>query len=340
MKKILIAAATLSVVSGAALAQSSVTLYGVADIAIGKAKSAGDTKWGAQSNSIVTNGVSRIGLTDTEDLGGGMWVGFRYEGAVSLANGAAGDSVGQWSREANVSLGSNSAGTVKLGRSLTPSYFGYAAWELTGAANYSIVANTFGWGAFPYPRSVAQIDYKTPSFGGLSAEIAYVPKADSGLLEGGYGVANQTDRWDMNAIYAQGPISVAFNANKASKTNDSQYGNKTNYSLGGQYKFGTSFALAASYNQANYARSWRDGSNGDRVFGKRYGFTLGGSVFMGPFTVTLDLTRDTKNELYNKKYTNGLLEGKYALSKRTFLYAVYERLDGDNNYGLGIRHNF
>jgi predicted porin len=35
-----------------------------------------------------------------------------------------------------------------------------------------------------------------------------------------------------------------------------------------------------------------------------------------------------------------VLEGKYALSKRTFLYADYLRLDGDNNYGLGVRHNF
>jgi len=72
---------------------------------------------------------------------------------------------------------------------------------------------------------------------------------------------------------------------------------------------------------------------------KRRGFSLGGRANLGAFAVTLDLTRDTKN-LAGKKYTNGLLEGKYALSKRTFMYAAYLRHDGNNNYGLGVRHNF
>jgi predicted porin len=96
-----------------------------------------------------------------------------------------------------------------------------------------------------------------------------------------------------------------------------------------------------SYNRANYAQAWRNNAYGGRVFGKRYGWELGGSFFTGPFTVTLDLTRDTSNTLYaGKKYTNGLLEGKYSLSKRTFLYADYLRLDSTNNYGIGVRHNF
>ena len=54
----------------------------------------------------------------------------------------------------------------------------------------------------------------------------------------------------------------------------------------------------------------------------------------------MDLTRDTKNEWTGKKYTNGVVEAKYALSKRTFVYGAYLRLDGDNNYGIGVRHNF
>ena len=64
------------------------------------------------------------------------------------------------------------------------------------------------------------------------------------------------------------------------------------------------------------------------------------SANLGAFAVTLDLTRDTKNDIAGKKYTNGVLEGKYALSKRTFIYAAYLRLDSTNNYGIGVRHNF
>lgn len=55
--------------------------------------------------------------------------------------------------------------------------------------------------------------------------------------------------------------------------------------------------------------------------------------------MTLDLTRDTRNTLGDKT-TNAMLEGRYTLSKRTFLYAAFLRLDGDNNYGIGMRHNF
>lgn len=56
--------------------------------------------------------------------------------------------------------------------------------------------------------------------------------------------------------------------------------------------------------------------------------------------MVLDVTRDFKNEWGPRKYTNVLLEGKYALSKRSFLYAAYLRMDGLNNYSLGMRHNF
>ena len=109
---------------------------------------------------------------------------------------------------------------------------------------------------------------------------------------------------------------IGFNAAKVK-------GGKTNYGLGGKYSFGN-FALAASYNDKEKIRR---------------GFSLGGSANFGAFTLTADVTRDTRNQL-GKKYTNFLLEGKYALSKRTFVYVAGLRLNSTNNYGLGIRHNF
>jgi predicted porin len=344
MKKALIALAVLGVASGAALAQSSVTLYGAADIAIGKAASTGDQKWGAQSNTIVTNNTSRIGLMDREDLGGGLWAGFKYEGAVNLANGAAGgggDPNGgpTWSRAAYVALGSNSLGTVMLGRNYSPSYDGQGTYELTQLANYSVLANTFGFGANPNPRNNAQIEYRTPSVYGLSGEIAFVPEADGGLIDNG--VDNRTRHWDLNVVYDQGPLKAAFTANKSAYTAVGGNGRRPNYTLGGSYTFDNSFALSVSYNRAtSAAQRWQKVPS--VIYGaRRYGWELGGSFFTGPVTVTLDLTRDTKNDLYaGKKYTNGVLEGKYNLSKRTFLYADYLRLDADNNYGLGISHSF
>ncbi len=299
MKKSLIALAVLGF-TGAAMAQSSVTLYGVADAGIGKL---GKGKVEMLSASGMNNGNSRLGVRGVEDLGGGLKAGFNFETGLSLEDGStAASGPGFWSRNANMWLGGD-WGTFKMGRTLNPSFFGVAAWELTGTANYSVVGNTYGYvgGA----RNSSQFSYKTPNFGGVSAELGYIFKADNG----------GNAKWDLNVTYANGPIAAGLSANKAK-------GQKVGYALGGKYNFGN-FAVAASY------------SDNHRV---RRGFSIGGTASFGAASVTLDLTRDTKHPV--KKYTNGLLEGKYALSKRTFVYAAYLRLDGNNNYGLGVRHNF
>jgi predicted porin len=356
MKKALITLAVLSAASGAAMAQasgaadadypqpavlgtpstlSSVTLYGDVDIAIGKAKSAGDSKWGAQSGSIVTsNGRSRFGLLGKEDLGNGMWAGFNFEGDVDPATGA-GDGFG---RAAWAGLGSNTFGTLMAGRNYTVQFDALMTYELTHLAQYSVLTDTYGFAGLPDPYGSAQIKYRTPTFAGFSSEISYVPKADGALVENG--TANKSDRWTWDVTYDQGPIKAAAVVDKPSHTQVGGNANKANWNIGGSYTFGRMFAVSASYNRTNNANQWQ--GNPTVVYGaRRAGWELGGSFFTGPFTVTLDLTRDTKNDLYGgRKYTNGVLEGKYNLSKRTYLFADYLRLDGDNNYGIGIDHLF
>ncbi len=302
MKKSLIALAVIGF-SGAAMAQSSVTLYGVADAGVGKM---GKGKTEMISSGTMNNGSSRLGVRGVEDLGGGLKAGFNFETGLSLEDGATSTAGGgYWGRAANLWLGGN-WGTFKMGRTLTPSFYGVATWELTGTANYSVIGNTYGV-AGAGARNSSQFSYKTPNLGGFSAELGYIAKPDNG----------GNSKWDVNAIYANGPIGVGLSANKAQNS-------KTNWSLGGKYNFGN-FALAASYHDAKI----RD----------RRGFGLGGTATFGAASVTLDLTRDTRNG-GGKKYTNGLLEAKYALSKRTFMYGAYLRLDGTNNYGIGVRHNF
>lgn len=322
MKKSLIALAVLGF-AGAAMAQSSVTLYGVADAGIARVQTVNPdgTKTnatGMTSAGLMNNGTSRLGFRGVEDLGGGLKAGFNFEDGLSLGDGSANKSGGQFfSREANVWIGGN-WGTFKMGRDLNPSFFAVAAWELTNTANYSAVGSTYNYTG-EGPRTSNMFQYKTPTFaGGLSATIAAVAR-DNNVVNG-----QPRSQYDLNVIYANGPIGAGLGVNKTSSQ-------KTNFSLGGNYKFGGMFALAASYNDAH-----------DPVTGQlsRRGFSLGGSYFTGPFTVTLDLTRDIKNEWGPKKYTNGVLEGKYALSKRTFVYAAYLRLDQTNNYGIGLRHNF
>ena len=316
MKKSLIALAVLGL-SGAAMAQSSVTLYGVADAGIGKieagsglAKPENDASDKTEfiSGSMMNNGTSRLGVRGVEDLGGGLKAGFQFETGLDLDNG--GSSGAFWSRQANVWLGGN-WGTFKLGRQFTPSYLAGTTYELTGDALYSVLVNTYNYAGIGR-RANSAFTYMTPSFGGFSAALAYVTKTDLGLPK---------DAWDLGLMYKNGPIGVGLSANKVANS-------KTNYQLGGKYNLGN-FALAASYTQAS-----------DQAQLRRRGFGVGASANFGAFTATLDLTRDTKNEWTGKKYTNGVAELKYALSKRTFVYGAFLRLDDTNNYGIGVRHNF
>jgi hypothetical protein len=84
MKKSLIALAALAATS-AAFAQSSVTLFGVVDLAYENVK----TNAGRISGlSPSANSSSRIGFRGVEDLGGGMSASFWLEGALAPMNGS------------------------------------------------------------------------------------------------------------------------------------------------------------------------------------------------------------------------------------------------------------
>ena len=349
MKKSLIVVAALGL-SGAALAQSavtlyepgalpephpntgatqsSVTLYGVADAGVGRIKSSGfrtpstpDDSGKTQfiSASLMNNADSRLGVRGVEDLGGGLRAGFAFETGLDLDDG--GGANGQtasvfWARQANVSL-TGGWGSVKLGRQYTPSTLVTSVFELTPGNNYSLLGNAYRYVSFG-TRVNSAFAYVTPDFSGLSGQVAFVSKNDR---------PDGRNVWDMGAVYINGPLVAGASVNKAT-------GGKASYQLGGRYNFGH-FALVASYTQATNVLK------GD-ANALRRGFELGGNVSYGAFSVTLDFSRDTRNEWIatGKKYTNGLLELKYALSRRTFVYGAFLRLDGQSNYGMGVRHNF
>jgi predicted porin len=313
MKKTLIALAALA--STAAFAQSSVTLYGVADASLTKVsgKSAA-----LSSSKTLNNGTSRWGVRGTEDLGGGMKAGFNFEQGVSLEDGSIAKSGGtEFGRAAWMNL-SGGFGEVRLGRTLNPSFFAAAAWELTGTANYSAVTSQFNAGGSDVLggiRNSRQISYTTPNMGGFSATLGYVLKGNN---------AAEKAKVDLNVIYANGPLAVALGYNKLQDA-------EKNVHVGAKYNFGA-FTLAGGYIDPA---------------GDAKGFAIGGSVPLGPVNLVVDVARDTE-----AKDTDLLIEVKYPLSKRTVAYGAFLR-DGKNKpgalgaagkdvngLGLGIRHNF
>lgn len=289
--------------AGAASAQSSVTLYGVADLALAKRTGQSLQLAGA---APLNNGSSRIGFRGTENLGGGLKASFNFEAQVNLETGAASNPF--FGRAANMTL-AGGFGSILLGRTLSPSFRAVAAWELMSAANYNPVSSQFNYVGVS-SRNNAEIAYSTPNMGGLTATLAHVLKGNNA----------DVSKSELALIYKSGPIVASMAYNKLSNRD-------ANYMVGGSYAFGT----------AKVAASYQDATGGGR--GK--GFTLGGSVKTGPVQLTLEAARDTDN-----KDTDIVLEAKYPLSKRTFVYAAYahngkgKAASDVNSTLIGIRHNF
>lgn len=338
MKKTLIALAAVAA-TGAAFAQSSVTLYGVADVAVGKVGDAGtglnnyvvqnfgataaqanqlslgNNKPQALANGFMNNGSSRWGIKGSEDLGGGLKANFLFEAGVSLATGATSDynpAATTFGRAAWVGL-SGGFGELRAGRQLTTSYASVVTWELTGTANYSVVANQFLY-AGAGSRDNATITYTSPSFSGFKVGAGTVLKGNN----------SDKSKYDMSLGYAAGPLTAAFAYNKTTDADAS-------WNIGGKYNFGT-FTVAGSYQNVGI-------TNAD----DKKGFTVGVSAPVGPVILTADIARATTKAYKN---TDFLLEAKYPLSKRTFAYGVVVR-DGAvsggkavNGYAVGVRHNF
>ena len=349
MKKSLIALAVLAA-SGVAMAQSSVTMYGVADMGLVKSNGISAQMSGS---GFMNNGTSRLGVSGVEDLGGGLKASFNFEQGINAEDGAlTGGAAGAWNRNAWLAL-SGGFGRFQMGRTLNPSFYGVATWELTGTANYSAVGTQFNYtGQGPRTNSVFQ--YTTPNMGGFSATLGYTMKPDNkiaataavpamaangfvGVPAGIAGHADGNAKYDLNVIYANGPLRAALSYNKTNGNNLLGASYKGNMALGASYDFG----------MAKVAGSIQD--NG----GPSKGFTLGATVPVGAFALTLDIARENGT---NMKNTDILLEAKYALSKRTFAYAAYYK-DGfagfgngaggtgyatgaKNHLGLGVRHNF
>jgi predicted porin len=162
MKKSLVALAVLAA-SGAALAQSTVTLYGIADVVLHKDKNA--------STTLTSGGVSasRFGFKGTEDLGGGLKASFVLEQGFDLASGDQSIAGKAFGREASVEL-SGAFGGIKLGRMATA----FDTNEGAGfAAFYSVLTPANVWAGYSEGRHSQGIYYTSPEVAGFSADFSF-----------------------------------------------------------------------------------------------------------------------------------------------------------------------
>ena len=339
MKKSLIALAVLAA-SGAAMAQSSVTLYGVADAGVTYIN--GKDNWtGVTSGNQLT---SRIGFRGTEDLGGGLKANFRLEGGINLdsgdgASGYAGAKAGEgFVFKRNSTLGLEGGfGEVRLGRELTAAYNSVARYDVFGSvglaqsrlwADGGVVDASANAGAVTTNQRVSNaVTYVSPNFAGFKAGVNY-----------GFGevTGKNSDSRYMGAglMYDNGPLSLGLSIEQLKQgANSSVNGDINAWALGGSYDLGVAKLLAG------YRTSKSENFGGGTSDNKRNGYMLAVTAPVGPGLVKAAYNRyenklagtTTKADQFGLGYV-------YSLSKRTSVYGTYAYLknkDGASLYTLG-----
>jgi predicted porin len=337
MKKSLLALAALTAFAGVASAQSSVTLFGVVDLA------ATNVDADTQKTLMTTDGnsSSRLGFRGVEDLGGGLKAGFWLEGALSADDGSQvrlvdvtnpitgvvttrGTVVGSqtWQRRSTISL-MGGFGEVRLGRDYTPTFWNWTIFDPFGTVGVGSATNL-----------------------GLEA---------AGIVPGGsYGTLVRADNTfgyflpsGLGGFYGQAMVTLGEGS-----AGNKYYGGRLGWASG-------PFNIAAAYGQTEVTLGDMDGSNWNiagswnlgmvrlsgfygmiAVDGNRFeqeNWFVAATVPFGAMSLkgsygSVDRSRGL-NQGDAEQWALGV---QYDLSKRTAVYGTYSSIDNSGGAVFGV----
>ncbi|MFZ4623833.1 MAG: porin [Rhodoferax sp.] len=337
MKKSLIALAVMAA-SGASFAQSSVSVYGLADIWFGSVKVDLPNGSSTTTTKLDSGGVntSRWGLKGSEDLGGGLKANFKLEQAIALDTGAASG----FSRYAYVGF-SGGFGEVKLGKT------GTAYDEVNGSANAvfnsALSAENFVWtngtlgghrGSNDYNWNPANtILYLSPEMSGFSGAFSY------SLGENKTATVDAGNITSFNLKYAAGPILAAFAYQSEKATGNAD--EEKFMQLNGSYSLGVAKVLAA------YGKVTKNNTADVNEFQIGVDYSVSPALTLSANFASS--TSDSYKGAPEEKRSGFGIAAAYSLSKRTFVYGGYNGATNDNGGGgdtkvgllaVGVQHNF
>ena len=331
MKKTTLPLALLAVFSTSALAQSNVSIYGVVDAGLVR-ESGGPAGTVTNLSSGIASG-SRIGFKGKEDLGGGVAAIFQIENGFNADTGAAGQGGVLFGRQAFVGL-TGKFGAVTLGRQYTPYYktlrdIGdpFGAVSLAGRAGNLFVTNT---------RADNMVEYVSPSFAGIRADLAY----------GAGEVAGDSSKNRMlggSIGYAGGPFTAQLAYHRIENATATDF--TRNALASAKYDFKAVVAYA-SY-AINKGPALADSKD----------MLVGVAIPFGANKLLLSHVRHDDETAAGNDASQWGVGYTHQLSKRTDLYAAYAMIDnrnaaafkvgnatdrgtGDRAFNLGLRHNF
>ena len=358
-----LSAAIALAISTPAIADSSVTVYGVVDLG-------GQFIDGHSRLVRVISGgnwSSRLGFKGTEELGGGLAVDFILETGLSVDEAALIQGGALFGRQALLALRSP-YGTLSAGRQNSSVFVATNDFSefyngITGASTASIGGFAGGYepvrGASPIARPPAagaslnggpgrinnSIRYTTPVFSGLKANFAY----GAGEVTGG---TSGTRLIEASVRYTDGSVDamLSYLDDTVVGTTSHESTNVATTTIAAGYAFGGGFHVEGGFLSVNDRRP----ENLDGI-----GVWLGGDYRIGPNEVRLQWVQNRPQRTVTGRSDAYAVACLHDLSKRTSLYTSvalfksggtgpvrYNLVLPDNSntrlteYVLGIRHRF
>lgn len=338
MKKTLIALAALAA-TGAVMAQSSVTLYGVVDVGFTSVNNSGTgstDNTGLTSSNMTTN---RLGFRGTEDLGGGLKAKFEIETSLA-ADAPAASSIGD--RGAWVGL-EGGFGEVRLGREYSTTFWSGFLFSPFGTGG---VGNGFGFAnrvvahgatgqANPVWNSNA-ITYSTPRMSGFQAHAQY---AFDEVAAAGNDAGRSAG---IRLNYAAGPLmaELAYSDTDGGATVAATP--VLGLTTSADHKSvvgGVSYDFGVAKLMTNFGQEKATNTATGASIGKVTNFEIGAVAPVGPGrlrasynSTKIDIT-GVATDLKVTKFAVGYI---YDLSKRTAVYATVASLKNKNGANLAL----
>lgn len=316
MKRQLFVLAALAGLSVPAMAQSSVTLYGLIGLEVGKNP--------GSPNKVVQNGAnSRLGFRGAEDLGGGLRAFFTLEHRFEPDTATQSDPARFWNGRSIVGL-EGGFGRVWMGREYTPLFL-----------NVALVGDPWGWtgiGALDsgmanigaYSRYDNTINYQY-SAGGLTAWVQTAERDNNGTGSGS--AAAMKRPMSLALSYGAGPAYVAFGYDTRINDRDGLW------TVVGTYNLGV-VKLYATY------------ANGKTVAAAKHReIVLAATAQLGSGQLRLgvDQVKRTTNPTATLKQQVAF-GYHYPLSRRTTVFADFTNdskvAASKSGYGFGLKHAF
>ncbi len=346
MQKKLIALAVAAVTSGAAFAQSNVTIYGNVDMGVmfrqgsNGAVASGQSQYDLQSAAS----QSHIGFKGVEDLGNGLKALFDLQYRISPDTNTGLASAGHQYVGVTGGFGTAVAGYLDGIR-----YGIYGKYSPFG--NYSVASLTSM--TTQYDRAANAIAYISPAFSGFTVILATATNTQGaeGSLNTSHSVATRSplggntgdDRLlSANLIYANGPLSIDLDYET---TRAVGYDSDRLYvaTVGASYDFGVVKVSGVYDVIKGDVNSFIGGNVAGAAFGlaadqkyDRRNWFIGASAPVGKFKVLGMFGQVKDKTLTDRDAWKIGLGARYALSKRTELYADYAHIKNDTNAAYTI----